>query len=177
MKLNRPFNTLTLAQYRQIIPQHARYADFNPLALYRSILENSKLNEAAKQEVLALAKQYFPKFYDFLVVKDFNTYAALSRLGLPPLSPAQQWDYSEQLCIQAEKILARKRIRNWRVGTQTKSPRLTISRKHPEQSLQLVQIMNRATSNKNIWRSNQIVHRQHRKHQAAELREIWQEYE
>ena len=96
---------------------------------------------------------------------------------MPPLNPAQQWDYNAQLRIQAEKILACKRIRNWRVGTQTKSPRLTISRKHPEQSLQLAQIMNRATSNKNIWRSNQIVHRQHRKHQAAELREIWQEYE
>ena len=144
MKLNRPFNTLTLAQYRQIIPQHARYADFNPLALYRSILENNKLSEAEKQAVLALAKHYFPKFYDFLLVKDFNTYVALSRLGLPPLNPAQQWDYNAQLRIQAEKILACKRIR---------------------------------TSNKNIWRSNQIVHRQHRKHQAAELREIWQEYE
>ena len=177
MKLNRPFNTLTLAQYRQIIPQHARYTDFNPLALYRSIVENRKLNEEDKQEVLALANQYFQKFYDFLVVKDLHTYAALSRLGLPSLSPAQQWDYNAQLRIQARKILARKRIRNWRVGTQSKSPRLTISRKHPEQGLQLVQIMNRATSNKNIWRSNQITHRQHRKHQEAELREIWQEYE
>ena len=177
MKLNRPFNTLTLAQYRQIIPQHARYTDFNPLALYRSILENNKLSAADQQAVLALAKQYFPKFYDFLVVKDFNTYAALSRLGLPPLSPAQQYDYDEQLCAQAKKILANKRIRNWRVDTITKSPRLTISRKHPEQGLQLVQIMNRATSNKNIWRSKQIAHRQHRKHQEAELRETWQEYE
>ena len=177
MKLNRPFNTLTLAQYRQIIPQHARYADFNPLALYRSILENNKLSEAEKQAMLALAKHYFPKFYDFLLVKDFNTYAALSRLGLPPLSPAQQWDYSEQLRIQAEKILACKRIRNWRVGTQTKSPRLTISRKHSEQGLQRVQIMTQAKSSKSIWRSKEIAHRQHRKHQEAELRETWQEYE
>ena len=177
MKLNRPFNTLTLAQYRQIIPQHARYADFNPLALYRSILENNKLSEAEKQVVLALAKHYFPKFYDFLLVKDFNTYAALSRLGLPPLSPAQQWDYSEQLPAQARKILARKRIRNWRVGAETKSWRLTVSRKHPEQGLQRVQIMTQAKSSKSIWRSKEIAHRQHRKHQAAELREIWQEYE
>ena len=166
-----------MAEYRHYIAHHQKYADFNPLGLYRSILENNKLSEAEKQAVLALAKHYFPKFYDFLLVKDFNTYVALSRLGLPPLNPAQQWDYNAQLRIQAEKILACKRIHNWRVGTQTKSPRLTISRKHPEQSLQLAQIMNRATSNKNIWRSNQIVHRQHRKHQAAELREIWQEYE
>ena len=40
MKLNRPFNTLTLAEYRALIPRHAAYADFNPLALYRSIVEN-----------------------------------------------------------------------------------------------------------------------------------------
>ena len=177
MKLNRPFHTLTLAEYRHIIPQHARYTDFNPLALYRFIVENRKLNEEDKQEVLALANQYFQKFYDFLVVKDLHTYAALSRLGLPPLSPAQQYDYDEQLCAQAKKILANKRIRNWRVDTITKSPRLTISRKHPEQGWRTVQIMNRPISNKNIWRSNQITHHQHRKHQEAELREIWQEYE
>ena len=177
MKLNRPFHTLTLAEYRHIIPQHARYTDFNPLALYRFIVENRKLNEEDKQEVLALANQYFQKCYDFLVVKDLHTYAALSRIGLPPLSPAQQYDYDEQLRAQAEKILANKRIRNWRVGTITKSPRLTISRKHAEQGWRTVQIMNRPISNKNIWRSNQIPHRQHRKHQEAELREIWQEYE
>ena len=60
MKLNRAFNTLTLAEYRALIPRHAAYADFNPLALYRSILENNKLSEAEKQAVLALAKHYFP---------------------------------------------------------------------------------------------------------------------
>ncbi len=177
MKLNRPFNTLSLAEYRHIIPRHSKYADFNPLALYRSIVENPKLSTAEKQEVLALANQYFQKFYDFLVVKDLHTYAALSRLGLPPLSPAQQWDYDEQLRAQAEKILARKRIRNWRVGTVTKSPRLNVSRKRPEQGLRMVQIMIPAKSSKDAWRGNQVTHRQHRKHQEAELREIWQEYE
>ena len=164
MKLNRPFNTLSLAEYRQIIPRHAQYTDFNPLALYRSILENRKLGEAGRQEVLVLANQYFQKFYDFLVVKDLHTYAALSRLGLPPLSSAQQWDYDEQLRIR-------------RVGTMTKSPRVNVSRKHPEQGLRIVQIMTSAKSEKDTWRGNQTAHRQHRKHQEAELREIWQEYE
>lgn len=177
MKLNRPFNTLSLAEYRHIIPRHSKYTDFNPLALYRSIVENPKLSTAEKQEVLALANQYFQKFYDFLVVKDLHTYAALSRLGLPPLSPAQQWDYDEQLRAQAEKILARKRIRNWRVGTVTKSPRLNVSHKRPEQGLRVVQIMIPAKSSKDAWRGNQVTHRQHRKHQETELREIWQEYE
>ena len=177
MKLNRPFNTLSLAEYRQIIPRHAQYTDFNPLALYRSILENRKLGEAGRQEVLVLANQYFQKFYDFLVVKDLHTLDALSRLGLPPLSSAQQWDYDEQLRIRAEKILERKRIRNWRVGTMTKSPRVNVSRKHPEQGLRIVQIMTSAKSEKDTWRGNQTAHRQHRKHQEAELREIWQEYE
>ena len=45
MKLNRRFNTLTLAEYRALIPRHAAYADFNPLALYRSIVENRKLGQ------------------------------------------------------------------------------------------------------------------------------------
>ncbi|MFP5075115.1 hypothetical protein ACLD9W_09700 [Neisseria sp. WLZKY-1] len=42
MKLNARFNTFTLPRYREAIANHKRYTDFNPLALFRSILENGK---------------------------------------------------------------------------------------------------------------------------------------
>ena len=89
MKLNARFNTFTLPRYREAIANHKRYTDFNPLALFRSILENGKLGEAEQLEVLALAKAAFPRFYRHLLLKDLRTYAALSRLGQEPLGNAQ----------------------------------------------------------------------------------------
>ncbi len=89
MKLNTRFNTFTLPRYREAIAKHKRYTDFNPLALFRFILENGKLGEAEQLEVLALAKAAFPRFYRHLLLKDLRTYAALSRLGQEPLGNAQ----------------------------------------------------------------------------------------
>ena len=89
MKLNARFNTFTLPRYREAIANHKRYTDFNPLALFRFILENGKLGEAEQLEVLALAKAAFPRFYRHLLLKDLRTYAALSRLGQEPLGNAQ----------------------------------------------------------------------------------------
>ena len=148
MKLNRPFNTLTLAEYRALIPRHAAYADFNPLALYRSIVENRKLDEAAKQEVLVLANRYFQRFYDFLPAKDPQTYFELSLLGQPPLSDAQWRQYYWKIREQGEKLAKAKGIRNHRVGSMTRSQWMSVRRKHPEQGLRTVWVMNRHSSDK-----------------------------
>ena len=177
MKLNRRFNTLTLAEYRALIPRHAAYADFNPLALYRSIMENRKLDEAAKQEVLALANRYFQRFYDFLPAKDPQTYFELSLLGQPPLSDAQWRQYYWKIREQGEKLAKGKGIRNHRVGSMTRSQWMSVSRKHPEQGLRTVWVMNRHSSDKARCSGRiQPSHRQHRKRENEEMREIWQEY-
>ena len=81
MKINKKFNQMSIAEYRHYIAHHQKYADFNPLGLYRSILENPKLNEAAQLEVLALANRHFQRFYDFLFAKDLFTYSRLATLG------------------------------------------------------------------------------------------------
>ena len=52
MKINKKFKQINMAEYRHYIAHHQKYADFNPLGLYRSILENDKLDEAARLEVL-----------------------------------------------------------------------------------------------------------------------------
>ncbi len=81
MKINKKFNQMNMAEYRHYIAHHQKYADFNPLGLYRSILENPKLDEAAQREILALANRHFQRFYDFLFSKDPFTYSRLATLG------------------------------------------------------------------------------------------------
>lgn len=120
MKLNTLFNTFTLPRYREAVANHERYADFNPLALFRSILENDKLGEAEQLEVLALAKAAFPRFYEHLL-KDLHTYAALSRLGQEPLGEVQMRRYTAGLRREQEKEFAKRKIRNGRVGANTLS--------------------------------------------------------
>ena len=109
MKVNKKFKQMSMAEYRHYIAHHQKYADFNPLGLYRSILENDKLDEAAQLEILAFANQYFQRFYDFLFIKDPVAYSRLATLG-QDLSETQQrqhlsrvWDRREQWC--AEKAI------------------------------------------------------------------------
>ena len=70
-----------------------------------------------------------------------------------------------------------KGIRNHRVGSMTKSQWMSIRRKHPEQGLRTVWVMNRHNSDKARCSGRiQPPHRQRRKRENEEMREIWQEY-
>jgi hypothetical protein len=44
MKIGVKFNRLTERECRYILDCDGKYTDFNPLALYRSIVENDKLD-------------------------------------------------------------------------------------------------------------------------------------
>ena len=177
MKINKKFNQMNMAEYRHYIAHHQKYADFNPLGLYRSILENPKLDEAAQREILALANRHFQRFYDFLPAKDPQTYFELSLLGQPPLSDAQRFQYYWKIREQGEKLAKAKGIRNHRVGSMTKSQWMSIRRKHPEQGLRTVWVMNRHSSDKARCSGRiQPPHRQRRQRENEEMREIWQEY-
>ena len=109
-----------MAEYRHYIAHHQKYADFNPLGLYRSILENDKLDEAALLEILAFANQYFQRFYNFLFVKDPVTYSRLATLG-QGLSETQQWQHLSHVWDRREKWCAEKGIRHQRIGASTVS--------------------------------------------------------
>ena len=119
MKIDRPFNTFTKAEYQSIIPEHKRYSDFNTLGLYRSILENEKLTTEEKFEVLNLANEHFQKTFDFLVLKDPSTWFDLTHLG-KELSRGQQWDLWNEVKARQEKILKDKRIKHRSFGTYSK---------------------------------------------------------
>lgn len=173
MKIGKKFNALSLAEYRYCIARHRQYTDFNPLGLFRSILENPKLDEAAKQQVLALAKAHFGPFYDFLVVKDIHTYAKLSRLGQPPLPPAQEWQHLEKLRQQAEKILAAKKIRHWRVGIYSVSERFARDAGSPA-GYRIARVMTQRKSQKWVDTAR-VPHLRQRKDQARLIRQALQE--
>ncbi len=120
MKINKKFKQMSMAEYRHYIAHHQKYADFNPLGLYRSILENDKLDEAAQLEILAFANQYFQRFYDFLFVKDPVTYSRLATLG-QGLSETEQRQHLSRVWDRREKWCAEKGIRHQRIGASTVS--------------------------------------------------------
>lgn len=176
MKLNARFNTFTLPRYREAIANHKRYTDFNPLALFRSILENGKLGEAEQLEVLALAKAAFPRFYRHLLLKDLRTYAALSRLGQEPLGDAQMRQYINKLRCEQEKEFAKRKIRNARVGAYTVSEWITCGEDGGRGNGQRMKFMNRHQSVKAICvRDRPPVHRQNRRNQTHDIRRLLDE--
>ena len=81
MKIGVKFNLLTKQEYIQIIGSHQKYTDFNALGLYRSIVENDKLDLEAKIAIRELAHDRFIKSFEFLQLKDPDTYIKVSTLG------------------------------------------------------------------------------------------------
>lgn len=65
MEIGRKFNELTLDEYIFFIDNYKKYADFNTLGLYRSIVENDKLTIVQKIEVRQYANKTFQKTFDF----------------------------------------------------------------------------------------------------------------
>ncbi|ACU63489.1 hypothetical protein [Chitinophaga pinensis] len=119
MKIDKQFKQLTLKEYFYYIDHHKKYTDFNTLGLYRSLTENERLSIEEKIAVRDYANQYFHKFYDFLQVKDPDTYLDVSTLGMDVRKPErrQLWD---DLRRDQQKILARKRLKHRNFGVYSK---------------------------------------------------------
>jgi hypothetical protein len=126
MKIGVKFNQLTYREYIYILDRHQKYTDFNPLALYRSIIENSKLDLNQKIAIRDLAHQQFFKFFEFLQVKDPRTYIDVLTLGetLTDGAESQLW---KNVCKHQEKILKAKRIKHRNFGVYSKSGTITYS--------------------------------------------------
>jgi hypothetical protein len=119
MKLGRPFNKLKFSEYLAFIPMHEVFSDFNTLGLYRSILENEKLTLEQKIEVRDLSHTFFEKQFDFLQLKDPVTYLAVVSLGRE-LTKADERQLWEEVKVNQQKILAKKRIQHRNFGTYSK---------------------------------------------------------
>jgi hypothetical protein len=124
MKIGVKFNQLTYREYLHILDRYQKYTDFNPLALYRSIIENDKLDLDQKIAIRELAHQQFFNFFEFLQVKDPYTYISVSTLGqtLTAGDESQLW---ENVRKNQEKILKAKRIKHRNFGTGSKGGTIT----------------------------------------------------
>lgn len=81
MKVGKQFNTLTYGEYRHLIKNHKKFTDFNTLGLFRSIVETTKLSLEEKLKLRELAVAAFAKTFEFLQLKDPQTYFAVTTLG------------------------------------------------------------------------------------------------
>ncbi|PSL28259.1 hypothetical protein [Chitinophaga ginsengisoli] len=119
MKIGRQFKTLTLKEYLFFIDNHKKYTDFNTLGLYRSIVENEKLTIEDKLAVRDYAHQTFKKSFDFLQIKDPQTYVEVSTLGqeLTRVETKKLW---EDIRRYQQKTITEKRFGHRNFGVYSK---------------------------------------------------------
>lgn len=119
MKIGRQFNTLTPKEYFFYIDNHKKYTDFNTLGLYRSIEENKHLTLEEKIAVREYAHLRFRKYFDFLQIKDPQTYFDVTTLGLE-LTKADTTKMWDDIKTYQQKILAQKRLGHRNFGVYSK---------------------------------------------------------
>ena len=119
MKIETKFNQLTYQRYINFIENRHRYTNFNTLGLYRSIVENKKLDLTAKIAVRKLAHEHFLNFFEFLQLKDPLTYLKVSTLG-QTLTVAEERQLWKNIINNQEQILKEKRIKHRNFGACSK---------------------------------------------------------
>jgi hypothetical protein len=119
MEIGQKFKQLTLKEYFFYIDNHKKYTDFNTLGLYRSIVENEKLTLDEKIEVREYAHKFFKKTFDFLQLKDPDTFVSLLTIG-QSLTVADKRQIWSDIIANQEKILKNKRIKHRNFGQYSK---------------------------------------------------------
>jgi len=119
MKIGQKFNRLTFKEYFFYIDNHEKYTDFNILGLYRSIIENKKLDLNQKIEVREYAHTIFRKSFEFLQLKDPKTYFDVITLG-QEITKGYETRIWEEIRINQQKILSEKKIKHRNFGTYSK---------------------------------------------------------
>lgn len=119
MKIGQPFNQLTLKEYFFYIDNYQKYTDFNTLGLYRSIIENNKLEFSDKIEVREYAHKAFKKTFDFLQLKDPKTYFDITTIG-QELTKADEQQIWDDIKANQQKILSNKKIKHRNFGNYSK---------------------------------------------------------
>lgn len=119
MKIARKFNQLTFAEYIFYIDNFKKYTDFNTLGLYRSIIENDKLDLENKIKVREYAHKIFKKSFDFLQLKDPKTFMEVSNLGIVLTEGDHQKIWNDIVANQ-KRILSDKKIKHRNFGDYSK---------------------------------------------------------
>jgi hypothetical protein len=119
MKVGKQFNTLTYGEYLHLIENHKKFTDFNTLGLFRSIVETTKLSLEEKLELRKAVVSAFAKTFDFLQLKDPNTYFEVSTLG-ETLTKADENQAWENIKRNQQKIWENNRLSHRNFGTYSK---------------------------------------------------------
>jgi glutamate synthase domain-containing protein 2 len=119
MEIGKQFNALTLKEYYFYIDNHKSYKDFNTLGLYRSIVENDSLSLEEKIAVREYAHNSFKKTFEFLQLKDPQTFIEVSYLG-QPLTLVEERNVWKEIQRNQEKILKDKQIKHRNFGEYSK---------------------------------------------------------
>lgn len=119
MELGKRFNTLVKGEYFLLIENHKQYSDFNTLGLYRSIIENEKLTLSDKIEVRNYAHSFFQKTFDFLQLKDPDTFFKITVID-QELTKADEQQLWQNIKHNQQKILKDKKIPHRNFGTYSK---------------------------------------------------------
>jgi hypothetical protein len=119
MKIGRQFNTLTYGEYLHLLENHKKFTDFNTLGLFRSIAETTKLSLEEKLALRQVAIAAFAKTFDFLQLKDPQTYFEISTLG-ETLTVADKHQAWENIRRNQQKIWESKRLTHRNFGTYSK---------------------------------------------------------
>jgi hypothetical protein len=119
MKVGKQFNTLTYGEYLHLIANHRKFTDFNTLGLFRSMVETTKLSLEEKLALRQVAVAAFAKTFDFLQLKDPQTYFEVSTLGetLTAADESQAWADIRQ---NQQRILESKKLKHRNFGTHSK---------------------------------------------------------
>lgn len=110
---------MTFEEYKFFIDDYKNYSDFNTLGLYRSLIENSNLDENQKILVRDYANKIFEKTFQFLQIKDPWTFIKVKTLGLV-LTSGDKEELWRNIAINQEKILRDKRIKHRNFGEYSK---------------------------------------------------------
>lgn len=119
MNIGKLFNSMTVKEYLFYMENHKKYKDFNTLGLYRSILENPKLDVQQKLEIRDCANSFFQKTFDFLQIKEPETYFYLKTLG-QELTEGDNDQIWNEIVLNQQKILTEKRIKHRNFGVYSK---------------------------------------------------------
>jgi len=119
MLISQKFKTLTFDEYIFFIDNYKEYTNFNTLGLYRSIIENEKLNTKEKIEVRDYAHKKFSKTFDFLQLKDPVTYFEVLTIG-EEITRGDEQKIWKDIRENQEKILKSKKIKHRNFGDYSK---------------------------------------------------------
>jgi hypothetical protein len=119
MKIGRKIRDLSASKIRRIMLDYQKYTDFNRLGLFRGILESEKLSLEEKKELRDAAIAGFPKYFDFLVIKDPETWDQLQHLGEERLRSEIRRDWEEVRRLQ-QRLLKEKKLQHRNFGIYSK---------------------------------------------------------